>query len=136
MRGGIEADRLVPVEPADGSRGVPHLGRIHQQDEIRGKAAEGAGAVLRRVGAFEHQEGNRNGPGSLRPGPLAFRKAPRDEDPGGVVAVEFLPHPDHRYATRPGLPGMPCHSGALVAAGSALGLPYVARMCATSASLP
>jgi hypothetical protein len=90
-----ETGRVLPGEPADRAGGLPHLGRVHQDDEIGGEAADRTGHVLGRGAGLDHQERNGNGPGSVaRPGPLSSEERARNFDPGRVVALELVPDSD------------------------------------------
>ena len=86
MGGGGEAVHILPIHIGDGAGGAVQMGGVHQQDEIGGKAAQGAGEVFG-GGADIQNEAVGGGQG---------HQAARHQNPGSVVPVEFVAQANQR----------------------------------------
>lgn len=99
-----QAGGVLPVEPADGTGRFPHVGRIHQDDEVRLEAADRPRAIFRGRPALENKEGRRLWRGiDFLARALSAEQAASDFYAGGVVAPQLLADADQDDAGGSGM---------------------------------
>ena len=90
VRRSADAVDLIHSDPEDGPGRFSQVRRVDQENNIRRKAAQGCGAVLRGVTGFQDEDGVEVQEET------GFRQAPSGQDPGRVIRAERVANSEDR----------------------------------------